>query len=40
MNSRKEKLLDLDSVLKSVGHAEKPISLREAAVTNSISGVQ
>ncbi|KAF0773520.1 KRAB-A domain-containing protein 2-like [Aphis craccivora] len=38
INSYKAKLLDLDSIFESAGHAEKPISLREAAATNSISG--
>lgn len=37
INSYKAKLLDLDSVFESAGHAEKPISLRKAAATNSIS---
>lgn len=37
INHCKAKLLDRTTALKSV---EKPISLREAAITNSISGAQ
>jgi len=37
INPCKAKLLDLNTVLESAGHAEKPISLREATTTNSIS---
>jgi len=35
----KIRFLDLDSVLESVGHAEKPISLSETLVKNNISGI-
>jgi len=40
INPFKVKILDLSTVLESTGHAEKPISLRKAATTNSISGTQ
>ncbi|KAL4131095.1 hypothetical protein QTP88_008444 [Uroleucon formosanum] len=40
INPCKANLLDLSTVLKSAGQAEKPLSLREAATVNSISGAQ
>ncbi|XP_022180171.1 SCAN domain-containing protein 3-like [Myzus persicae] len=40
INPCKANLLDLSTVLKSAGQSEKPLSLREAATVNSISGAQ
>ncbi|XP_060835179.1 uncharacterized protein LOC132918104 [Rhopalosiphum padi] len=40
INPCKANLLDLSTVLKSAGQTEKPLSLREAATVNSISGAQ
>jgi hypothetical protein len=40
INPCKANLLNLTTVLESAGHAEKQISLQEAATVNSISGAQ
>jgi len=40
INRCKENLSDLSTVLKSAGQSEKPLSLREAATVNIITGAQ